>query len=38
DAFDHTAAEGFVKLWGLRLKTWARAHVASPAPPSGGEE
>ena len=26
DAFDHTSAEGFVKLWGLRLKTWARAH------------
>jgi len=26
DAFEHTAAEGFVKLWGLRLKTWARAH------------
>lgn len=25
DAFDHKAAEGFVKLWGLPLKTWARA-------------
>jgi argininosuccinate synthase len=24
DAFDHKAAEGFVKLWGLPLKTWAR--------------
>jgi argininosuccinate synthase len=36
DAFEHTAAEGFVKLWGLRLKTWARAHVAYPPP--GGEE
>jgi argininosuccinate synthase len=35
DAFEHTAAEGFVKLWGLRLKTWARAHVAYPPP---GEE
>jgi argininosuccinate synthase len=25
DTFDHKAAEGFVKLWGLPLKTWARA-------------
>lgn len=25
DAFDHKAAEGFVKLWGLPLRTWARA-------------
>lgn len=25
DAFDHLAAEGFVKLWGLPLKTWAKA-------------
>jgi argininosuccinate synthase len=24
DSFDHKAAEGFVKLWGLPLKTWAR--------------
>lgn len=24
DAFDHSAAEGFVKLWGLPLKIWAR--------------
>ncbi len=24
DAFDHTKAEGFVELWGLPLKTWAR--------------
>ncbi|MBW3664027.1 MAG: argininosuccinate synthase [Actinobacteria bacterium] len=24
DRFDHTQAEGFVKLWGLPLKTWAR--------------
>jgi argininosuccinate synthase len=23
DAFDHTHAEGFVRLWGLPLKTWA---------------
>src|SRR5437660_1132421 len=39
DAFEHTAAEGFVKLWGLRTKTWARAHAASPhaEPPADGE-
>jgi len=30
DTFEHTAAEGFVKLWGLRTRTWARAHAASP--------
>ncbi|MBW3578706.1 MAG: argininosuccinate synthase [Actinobacteria bacterium] len=24
DRFDHTQAEGFVSLWGLPLKTWAR--------------
>ncbi|MGH9194638.1 MAG: argininosuccinate synthase, partial [Acidimicrobiia bacterium] len=24
DEFEHTAAEGFVKLWGLPLKIWAR--------------
>ncbi|MDP9023071.1 MAG: argininosuccinate synthase [Actinomycetota bacterium] len=24
DRFDHTQAEGFVTLWGLPLKTWAR--------------
>jgi argininosuccinate synthase len=23
DQFDQTLAEGFVKLWGLPLKTWA---------------
>ena len=23
DSFDHTHAEGFVRLWGLSLKTWA---------------
>jgi len=34
DAFDHAAAEGFVKLWGLRLKTWARAHASSAASPA----
>jgi argininosuccinate synthase len=26
DAFDHQAAAGFVKLWGLPLRIWARAH------------
>ena len=25
DAFDHTAGAGFVKLWGLPLKVWAKA-------------
>ena len=24
DLFDHTAAEGFVKLWGLPLRTWGQ--------------
>jgi argininosuccinate synthase len=24
DRFDHTQAEGFVKLWGLPTKVWAR--------------
>ncbi len=33
DAFEHTAAQGFVKLWGLPTKSWARAHVADPAGP-----
>ncbi len=39
DTFEHTAAEGFVKLWGLRTRTWARAHAASPnaEPPADGE-
>lgn len=35
DAFDHKAAEGFVKLWGLPLKTWARARRADAASPPG---
>lgn len=30
DTFDHKAAEGFVKLWGLPLKTWARARRGAP--------
>lgn len=25
DAYDHTAAEGFIKIWGLPLKVWHRA-------------
>jgi argininosuccinate synthase len=25
DAFDHSAAEGFIKLWGLPLKVWAQS-------------
>ncbi|MGH2708130.1 MAG: argininosuccinate synthase, partial [Actinomycetota bacterium] len=25
DAFDHTAGAGFIKLWGLALKSWSRA-------------
>ncbi|HEU5002372.1 MAG TPA: argininosuccinate synthase [Actinomycetota bacterium] len=29
DTFEHGAAEGFVKLWGLPLKTWARARGRS---------
>ncbi|HEX2054080.1 MAG TPA: argininosuccinate synthase [Actinomycetota bacterium] len=37
DAFDHKAAEGFVKLWGLPLKTWARARRAdADSPPGAG--
>lgn len=26
DAFDHTAAIGFIKVWGLPLKTWKQTH------------
>ncbi|MDY3867862.1 MAG: argininosuccinate synthase, partial [Pyramidobacter sp.] len=26
DAFDHTAAVGFIKIWGLPLKTWKQTH------------
>lgn len=26
DVFDHSAGEGFVKLWGLPSKVWGRAH------------
>jgi argininosuccinate synthase len=35
DAFDHKAAEGFVKLWGLPLRTWARARRADAGSPPG---
>jgi argininosuccinate synthase len=31
DAFDHTAAEGFVKIWGLPVETWARKAPARAA-------
>ncbi len=31
DEFDHRASQGFVKLWGLPLKTWARAHQGRTA-------
>ncbi|HEX2027425.1 MAG TPA: argininosuccinate synthase [Nitriliruptorales bacterium] len=35
DRFDHTQAEGFVRLWGLPLKTWARvSHAATVDPPA----
>ena len=26
DAFDHDAGRGFVALWGLPARTWARVH------------
>jgi argininosuccinate synthase len=26
DAFDHSAAVGFIKVWGLPIKTWTQAH------------
>ena len=26
DAFDHKAAVGFIKIWGLPIKTWRQAH------------
>ncbi len=35
DAFDHKAAEGFVKLWGLPLKTWSRTRRADAGSPPG---
>jgi len=30
DAFDHSAAVGFIKVWGLPLKTWKQAHKQDP--------
>jgi argininosuccinate synthase len=40
DAFDHRAAEGFVKIWGLPVETWARKAPAAgrnepPPAPAG---
>ena len=26
DSFDHTAAVGFIKVWGLPIKTWTQTH------------
>jgi argininosuccinate synthase len=26
DSFDHSASEGFIKVWGLPVKTWTQAH------------
>jgi argininosuccinate synthase len=33
DQFDHASAQGFVRLWGLPVKTWARTHQ----PPGSGD-
>ncbi|GEL08249.1 argininosuccinate synthase [Salisediminibacterium halotolerans] len=30
DAFDHYAAEGFIKLWGLTTKTYSEVHKKEP--------
>ena len=27
DTFDHTAAVGFIKVWGLPIKTWTQSHA-----------
>jgi argininosuccinate synthase len=27
DAFDHTSAAGFIKVWGLPIKTWTQTHA-----------
>ena len=32
DRFDHTAAEGFIKIWGLPTDTAARARTSRPTP------
>jgi argininosuccinate synthase len=40
DAFDHDAGRGFVALWGLPTRTWAKVNGGSgglkPSPPVGG--
>ncbi|HEU4397464.1 MAG TPA: argininosuccinate synthase [Actinomycetota bacterium] len=41
DTFDHDAGRGFVALWGLPTRTWARVHGGSgglkPSPPVHGD-
>lgn len=32
DAFDHKAAVGFIKIWGLPIKTWRQAHPVENVP------
>jgi argininosuccinate synthase len=38
DTYPHRDAEGFVRLWGLSVETWARRQGsgASPAAPEAG--
>ncbi|NLM70879.1 MAG: argininosuccinate synthase [Synergistaceae bacterium] len=31
DGFDHTAAVGFIKIWGLPIKTWRQVHESKEA-------
>ena len=31
DAFDHSAAVGFIKIWGLPIKTWRQVHESKEA-------
>lgn len=31
DGFDHTAAVGFIKIWGLPIKTWRQVHETKEA-------
>lgn len=31
DAFDHEAAVGFIKIWGLPIKTWRQVHESKEA-------
>jgi argininosuccinate synthase len=42
DTFDHRAAEGFVKIWGLPVETWARkapvAEVKEPRSARPGQQ